>query len=154
MKKESKVCILNAKINDVFSKFMNFKNFEGLVASNEEAAKSITITENGGIHIDGNSIVSKLGLTGSNFSWDGEVKAIISREDYKEIQYSLKGTGLNSGTIWLQMLPEGNDKTKIRVVLDININRFSTIGVFLSLAPDTQIQEAVDQIPEFISKWY
>lgn len=153
MRKESKVCIVNATLEEIYSKFMNFKNFEELIASNKEAARSITVTD-GGIHIDGNQLVSKLGLTGSNFYWDGKIETSVSREDYKEIQYSLKGAGLNSGTIWLQMLPEAEGKTKIRVVLDLNINRFSTIGIFLSLAPESQIQEAVDQIPELISKWY
>ena len=151
MKKESKVYVLNAKLDEVYSRFLDFKNFEELISS-KGLTKNITITD-GGIHIDGNSLVSKLGLTGTNFSWDGKIETSITREDYKEIQYSITGSGLNSGTIWLQMLPEG-DKTKIRVVLNLNINRFSTVGIFLSLAPDTQIQEAVDQIPEFISKWF
>lgn len=154
MKKESKVVLLGAGLNEVFEKFTDLKNFESNINEipDTDLKENINLTSTG-IHIDAKGVLSKLGILGDN-SWDGKIEKTVLRDDYGEIQYSLSGSGINSGAAWIQLIPVELDKTKARIVIDLDINMFSSIGLILKMASSDQIESVVNGIINYIEKLF
>lgn len=154
MKKESKVVLLKTGLSEVFEKFTNLKNFENNLNDipDTDIKNNINLTSTG-IHINAKHVLGKLGILGEN-SWDGKIEKTILREDYGEIQYSLSGSGINSGTAWIQLIPVESGKTKARIVIDLDINMFSSIGLILKMASSDQIESVVNGIINYIEKLF
>ena len=154
MKKESKVVLLEAGLNEVFEKFTNLKNFESNINEIPDTDLKENIKLNStGIHIDAKGVLSKLGILGNN-SWDGKIEKTVLRDDYGEIQYSLSGSGINSGAAWIQLIPVESDKTKARIVIDLDINTFSSIGLILKMASSDQIDSVVNGMIDYIEELF
>lgn len=158
MKKESKVVLLDAGLIEVFEKFTNLKNFESNLNEipDTDLRNNINLTGTS-IHIDAKGILNKIGILGNN-SWDGKIEKTILREDYGEIQYSLSGSGINSGTLWIQLIPiiekKINNKTKARLVVDLDINLLSSVGIVLKMASSDQIETVVNGMISYIEKLF
>ena len=152
MKLESRTGFYNKDLYEMFKEFKNFsylmEKSSGLIP--EKIRKEINILSDDSIHIKGGGILP-VGIGSNDYSWDSKVSNCTIRDfNYAEIQYTVSGSGLNPSTMWLQMIRVDDNKTKFRIVFNVNTNCFSILGLAIKAAPQDQVNSIVENIVKAI----
>ncbi|WP_297088512.1 hypothetical protein [uncultured Draconibacterium sp.] len=138
----SEVKVIDHNQQIVFNYLSNFENLStylnsGLIEKITEKVPQIKITD-----FESDKDSCKFNITGLGLA---EIK-IVNREPFKTIKVESSGGLPLSFTFWIQLLPESEYKTKMRLTLH------AEMSMMIKMMAGSKLEEGINQLADTLSK--
>ncbi|WP_347838852.1 hypothetical protein [uncultured Draconibacterium sp.] len=138
----SEVKVIEHNQQIVFNYLSNFENLStylnsGLIEKITEKVPQIKITD-----FESDKDSCKFNITGLGLA---EIK-IVNREPFKTIKVESSGGLPLSFTFWIQLLPESEYKTKMRLTLH------AEMSMMIKMMAGSKLEEGINQLADTLSK--
>lgn len=137
----SEVKVINHNEQVVYNYLSNFENLSaylnsGLIEKITEKIPQVKITD-----FESDQDSCKFNITGLGVA---EIK-IVNREPFKTIKVESSGQLPLSFTFWIQLLPEDNFNTKMRLTLH------AEMSMMIKMMADSKLEEGINKLADTLS---
>ncbi len=131
MKESSTIKTIYAPVERVYNTFANLENLRPLLEAHQDKLKDVVLTND--------SIEVPAGMMGT-ISLHVE-----ERQEGKCVKYATDRSPVKA-TVWIQVLPEGADTTKLKLTVDADV------PMVLRPMIGSRVKEGVEQVADMLAK--